>query len=121
MIGQSDDLATLKTLTSTLNDSIKGYRDAAEEVKSDEFRELFINFADQRSRASADLQAEVRRLGGEPDQDGSTMGGLHQAWLGTKLRLALRPSADYLRRCLTATSNDGRMVRLCPIAYNAAD
>jgi len=84
MIGQSDDLATLKTLTSTLNDSIKGYRDAAEEVKSDEFRELFINFADQRSRASADLQAEVRRLGGEPDQDGSTMGGLHQAWLDLK-------------------------------------
>jgi 5-methyltetrahydropteroyltriglutamate--homocysteine methyltransferase len=54
---------------------------------------------------------------------GEQLAGLcrHQAWLGPKLRLALRPSADYLRRCLTATSNDSRMVRLCPVAYDAAD
>ena len=84
MMGQNDDLATLKTLTSTLNDSVNGYRDAAENVESTEFRELFTQFADQRSRASADLQAEVRRLGGEPDQDGSTLGGLHQTWLDLK-------------------------------------
>ena len=84
MIGQNDDLATLKTLTSTLNDSVNGYREAAGNVESSEFRELFTQFADQRSRASADLQAEVRRLGGEPDQDGSTLGGLHQTWLDLK-------------------------------------
>ena len=84
MIGQSDDLATLKTLTSTLNDSVNGYRDAAENVESEQFRMLFTDFADQRSRASADLQAEVRRLGGEPDQDGTTLGGIHQAWLDLK-------------------------------------
>ena len=84
MIGQNDDLATLKTLTSTLNDSVNGYREAAENVESSEFRELFTQFADQRSRASADLQAEVRRRGGEPDQDGSTLGGLHQTWLDLK-------------------------------------
>lgn len=84
MIGHNDDLATLKTLTSTLNDSVNGYRDAAEHVESEQFRTLFTEFADQRSRASADLQAEVRRLGGEPDQDGSTLGGIHQAWLDLK-------------------------------------
>ena len=84
MIGQSDDLTTLKTLTSTLNDSVNGYREAAEHVESQEFRDLFTQFADQRARASSDLQAEVRRLGGEPDQDGSTLGGLHQAWLDLK-------------------------------------
>ena len=85
MMGQNDDgLATLKTLTSTLNDSVNGYRDAAEHVESDEFRQLFTQFADQRSRVSADLQAEVRRLGGDPDQDGSTLGGLHQRFLDLK-------------------------------------
>ncbi|QIK96383.1 PA2169 family four-helix-bundle protein [Sphingomonas sp. HDW15A] len=84
MIGQSDDLATLKTLTSTLNDSVNGYREAAKDVHSNEFREMFTQFADDRSRCSADLQAEVRRLGGEPDNDGSTLGGLHQTWLDLK-------------------------------------
>ena len=84
MIGQSDDLATLKTLTSTLNDSVNGYREAAKDVHSNEFRDLFTQFADERSRCSADLQAEVRRLGGEPDNDGSTLGSLHQTWLDLK-------------------------------------
>jgi len=90
MIGQSDDLATLKTLTSTLNDSVNGYRQAAEDVESSEFRDLFTQFADQRSRASADLQTEVRRLGGEPDQDGSTMGSIHQSWLDLKAAITGR-------------------------------
>ena len=84
MIGQSDDLATLKTLTSTLNDSVNGYREAAKDVHSNEFRDLFTQFADERLRYSADLQAEVRRLGGEPDNDGSTLGSLHQTWLDLK-------------------------------------
>ena len=90
MIGKSDDLTILKTLTSTLNDSVNGYRDAAEHVESTEFKELFTQFADQRSRVSADLAAEVRRLGGEPDQDGSTMGGLHQTWLDLKAAITGR-------------------------------
>ena len=90
MIGENDDLATLKTLTSTLNDSVNGYRDAAEHVESDQFRELFTQFADQRARVSADLQAEVRRLGGEPDQDGSTLGGLHQRFLDLKAAITGR-------------------------------
>ena len=84
MIGKSDDLAILKTLTSTLNDSIHGYRESAEQVENQEYRELFIQFAEQRERAASALKEEVRRLGGDPDQDGSTLGGLHKAWLDLK-------------------------------------
>jgi uncharacterized protein (TIGR02284 family) len=84
MIGKSDDLATLKTLTSTLNDSIKGFRDSAEHVESQEFRQMFAQFASQREEAAADLKAEVRRLGGDPDEDGSTLGSLHQTWVDLK-------------------------------------
>ena len=84
MFDKTDDLTTLKTLTSTLNDSVKGYREAAEHVESDQFRQMFNDFAAQRERVSSDLQAEVRRHGGEPDQDGSTMGSIHQTWLDLK-------------------------------------
>jgi uncharacterized protein (TIGR02284 family) len=90
MFDKTDDLTTLKTLTSTLNDSIKGYRDAAENVESQEFRELFNQFAEQRQQASEGIKAEIRRLGGEPDQDGSTLGGLHQAWLDLKAAITGR-------------------------------
>ncbi len=84
MIGKSDDLTILKTLTSTLNDSINGYRESAEKVESPEFRQMFTDFAEQRERAAGELKAEIRRLGGEPDSDGSTLGSLHQAWLDLK-------------------------------------
>ena len=84
MIGNTDNLAILKTLTTTLNDSVNGYRESAEKVESQEFRELFTHFADQRTQVSASLQGEVRRLGGDPDTDGSTMGGIHQSWLDLK-------------------------------------
>ncbi len=118
MMGNTEDLATLKTLTSTLNDSVNGYREASENVESSQFRELFTQFADQRSRASADLQAEVRRLGGEPDQDGSTLGGLHQTWLDLKSAITGRDDKailnevergeDYLKEKFeTALGNDG--------------
>ncbi len=84
MFGNNDELATIKTLTSTLNDSVNGYREAAEHVDSPELKQLFTQFADNRASASTELQNEVRRMGGEPDTDGSTLGGLHQSWLDLK-------------------------------------
>ena len=90
MIGKTDDLTILKTLTSTLNDSIKGYRESAEKVESPEFRRMFTDFAQQRERAAGELKSEVRRLGGEPDDDGSTMGSLHQTWLDLKAAITGR-------------------------------
>lgn len=84
MFGKTDNLTILKTLTSTLNDSVKGYRESADKVESAHFKDLFLRFADQREQAAESLKAEVRRLGGDPDSDGSTMGSLHQAWLDLK-------------------------------------
>jgi uncharacterized protein (TIGR02284 family) len=84
MIGKSDEVTTLNTLTATLLDSVKGYRDAAENSESGRFQELFRTNADERSRVAEDLRAEIRRLGGEPESDQSTMGALHQRWLDLK-------------------------------------
>jgi uncharacterized protein (TIGR02284 family) len=84
MFDKNDDLTILKTLTSTLNDSVNGYRESAEKVTSPQLTSLFSEFAGKREQASSELQAEVRRLGGEPDQDGTVLGGIHQSWLDLK-------------------------------------
>ena len=81
---KNDGLAVLKTLTDTLADSVNGYRDAAQHVEGDEFRQMFTELADERSQLLSDLQAEVTRLGGTADRDGSTLGVLHQRWLDFK-------------------------------------
>jgi uncharacterized protein (TIGR02284 family) len=80
----NDGLAVLETLTDTLADSVNGYRDAAQHVESDQFRQMFNRLADDRSQALSDLGSEVVRLGGKADRDGSTLGNLHQRWLDLK-------------------------------------
>lgn len=84
MIGKTDEITTLNTLTTTVIDSVNGYRDAAENSESGRFQEMFRTNADERSRVAEDLRAEVRRLGGEPETDQSTLGSLHQRWVDLK-------------------------------------
>lgn len=83
-------LTVLKTLADTLADSVNGYRDAAQHVEAENFRQMFTEMADERSSVLGDLQAEVRRLGGDADRDGSTLGYLHQRWLDLKASITGR-------------------------------
>ena len=76
--------AVLKTLTDTLADSVNGYREAAQHVDSAEFKQMFTELADERSGVLSDLDAELGRMGGSADRDGTTMGALHQRWLDLK-------------------------------------
>ena len=85
MFGNDNEgLATLKTLTDTLADSINGYRDAAEHVELAQFRQMFTQLADERSQVLTDLQSELSRLGGSAERDGTTLGHIHQRWLDLK-------------------------------------
>ena len=86
----NDGVTVLKTLTDTLGDSINGYRDAASNVDSEDFRQMFNQLADDRSRVMDTLQAELTRLGGSADRDGTTLGHLHQRWLDFKAGLSGR-------------------------------
>lgn len=77
-------VGTLETLTTTLIDSINGYRDAAQHAEGSQFQQLFREMADDRSRVAEDLRSEIRRLGGNPPDDGSFLGGAHQRFLDLK-------------------------------------
>jgi uncharacterized protein (TIGR02284 family) len=79
-----DQISTLNTLISTLIDSATGYEDAASNSEADRFQELFRERATERSRVVEDLRSEVRRLGGNPEDDGSFLGKTHQRFLDLK-------------------------------------
>jgi uncharacterized protein (TIGR02284 family) len=79
-----DQITTLNTLTATLIDSINGYEDAATNIESDRFRQMFRDFASDRQRVVEDLRSEVRRLGGDPEDSGSFLGKTHQRWVDLK-------------------------------------
>ena len=90
MIGKSDEITTLNSLTATLIDSVNGYRDAAENSESGRFQQLFRTNADERDRLVEDLRAEVRRLGGDPEDSATFLGQAHQRWLDLKAAITGR-------------------------------
>lgn len=116
MLGTSDDKTILNTLTATLNDSVNGYRDAADHAEGTQFQQLFRDNAAERERVAAELRAEVSRLGGEPDTDGSLMGKTHQRFLDLKAAITGRDDKaiinevergeDYLKEKFEAALKD---------------
>lgn len=70
----------LRTLIDTVQDSIKGYRQSADAAQSPDIRALFDNRIERREMTLDRLNAELTRLGGEMDHDGSTAGALHRVW-----------------------------------------
>ena len=87
---QADEITTLNTITNTLIDSVTGYEDAAGTIQSTSFQQMFRERASERSRAAEELRAEVRRLGGNPEDDGSLLGKTHQRFLDLKAAITGR-------------------------------
>ena len=119
MLGSTDNITILKTLTSTLNDSVNGYRDAAEHAEGSEFQQIFRDNAAERERVAGELAGEVRRLGGTPDEDGTVLGKTHQAFLDLKAAVMGRDDKaiinevergeDYLKEKFEAALADDKL------------
>ena len=78
MTEHSTEISTLNTLIATTIDSINGYEDSAKNIDSEQLREVFRQRAGERQEVVEQLRAEVRRLGGDPEDDGSFLGKAHQ-------------------------------------------
>jgi uncharacterized protein (TIGR02284 family) len=77
-------IATLNNLIETCKDGELGFKTAAEGLKSADIKQRFLEYSRQRAEMVRDLQAEVRRLGGDPEKSGSMSGSLHRGWLDIK-------------------------------------
>lgn len=78
------DISVLNGLITTTLDSLKGFEDAVEEAKSTPFADLFAAFARDRRQIVASLQAEVRGLGGAPEDNPSFLGAAHRSFMDLK-------------------------------------
>lgn len=82
--GNDHAVHTLNSLIETTLDSANGYREAAENTQSDQFRTMFSERASRRMDLARRLQQEVRTFGGEPETDQSMMGKAHNKWVDLK-------------------------------------
>jgi len=74
----------LNSLIETTLDSANGYKEAADHADSPEYKSLFAERAQRRTDLARQLQQEVRSFGGEPEDDQSLLGKLHNKFVGVK-------------------------------------
>ncbi len=75
-------VSRLNALIETCKDGENGFRCAARAVQHhSELQLLFHAYAQERADCAAELQAEVRRLGGRPETRGSLSGAIHRGWI----------------------------------------
>ena len=114
---RNDEISTLNTLIATTIDSVNGYEDSASNVDNTRFQQIFRERANERQQVVEQLRSEVRRLGGEPKEDGSFMGKTHQRWEDLKAAVTGRDEKaiinevergeDYLKEKFETALSDG--------------
>jgi uncharacterized protein (TIGR02284 family) len=74
----------LNDLIETTLDSAHGYEEAAETIKDGQLKTMFAERSRRRMELGRELQAEVRTFGGEPKDDQSMAGKLHNKFVDLK-------------------------------------
>ena len=85
---QKHDIKHLNDLIETTLDSAEGYAEAAKESKQPQFTELFNNRAAERKLLAALLQAQVRQLGGEPEDSGTVLASAHRFFVNLRSKMS---------------------------------
>jgi len=82
---QNDNaISTLNDLIETCKDGELGFKTAAEGLTNPSTKAKFLEYSRQRAEMVRELQAEVRRLGGDPEKSGSISASLHRGWIDIK-------------------------------------
>jgi uncharacterized protein (TIGR02284 family) len=81
---QKQTSSVLNDLIETLKDGQEGFKQAAEAVRDQQLKSLFVEYSQQRSQFATDLQSQVRNLGNEPETGSSATGALHRGWINLK-------------------------------------
>lgn len=99
MTTNDNAISTLNNLIETCKDGENGFRTAAAGVENSELKTLFNTYAQQRAQFAAELQAEVRRLGGDPEKSGSVAATLHRGWINIKAAVTGGSQASVIAEC----------------------
>lgn len=84
MSDSSHDISTLNSLIATTIDSANGYAEAAQDSDNGRYNSIFLSRSEERRQIVANLQQQVTALGGDPEDDGTTLAGAHRVFLNLK-------------------------------------
>ena len=99
MAGDNKAVSTLNDLIETCKDGANGFRTAAAAVENPDAKALFTSRVPIIEHAAAELQAEVRRLGGDPETTGSVAATVHRGFINLKAAITGKDEAAILTEC----------------------
>jgi uncharacterized protein (TIGR02284 family) len=91
-------LNVLNDLLEVTKDGQKGFERAAAEVQEPAVKSLLTECAASCRSGAQELETEVRKLGGDPDQ-GSMTGALHRGWVNVKSAVTGHDAKAVLNEC----------------------
>jgi len=100
MSTNSNQIAALNNLITTLYDGENGYKEAAEEVDSAALATRFRQLAQQRYDFGHEIKPLIKNLGGEVDKGGSVAATLHRVWMDLKTAVSGNDEAAILNECI---------------------
>src|SRR3954465_14737900 len=92
-------VSVLNDLIETCKDGIEGFKTASESVNNPSAKALFASRLPNIERGMAELKAEVRRLGGDPDKSGTIAGAVHRGWINLKAAVTGHDEEAIIAEC----------------------
>ena len=92
-------VAVLNTLITINNDRIEGYETASKETEEQDLKTLFAQFSATSKKCNQELEAEVKKLGGEPTEGTKTTGKFFRVWMDVKAALTGKDRKAILNSC----------------------
>ena len=92
-------ISVLNTLIETCENGQKGFATAADAVKDVRYKDLLRRNSEQRGRFASELQTEVVRLGGKPQDSGTAAGAMHRGWIELRTAITSKDEKAVLSEC----------------------
>lgn len=96
---QEENVNWLNRLIEVCKDGNNGYKAAATKIEDDELKTILYRLSQQRALFEAELQNEVRNLGGKEEQSGTSAGTIHRAWMNVKEAFSKDDTESILEEC----------------------
>jgi uncharacterized protein (TIGR02284 family) len=94
-----ETISVLNDLIQISKDGEREFHDCAEEVTDPELLKFFTETSQRCAEGVTMLQEEVRRLGGDPETEGSFSGTAHRMWANLKTVVAGADKGSILQEC----------------------
>ena len=96
---RGNQISVLNSLVEINNDRIEGYLTAFEETDDPDLKRLFQAFSHTSWECKEELESEILRLGGTPDQETRASGKLFRVWMDFKAAMTGKDRKGILNSC----------------------